>query len=172
MRIVQHLAPDRCLIGLAPGKRRTLDASDNRTVPFADIARSKEEATNPAADPRPRRIQLRRSKGARMPENTVSVARPTAFGNPWKASDFTQVIGEPSAAAAIEIFRCWVKGEPHWGLAGNFPPAPMDLSEIKGKNLACWCRLCDAHALGKPHGTDCPDCEPCHADVLLELANG
>jgi hypothetical protein len=35
-------------------------------------------------------------------------------------------------------------------------PHPMDaLGELRGKNLACWC---------KPG-------EPCHADVLLELAN-
>jgi hypothetical protein len=30
-----------------------------------------------------------------------------------------------------------------------------DLSELRGKNLACWCRLDQS----------------CHADVLLELAN-
>jgi hypothetical protein len=32
---------------------------------------------------------------------------------------------------------------------------PPDPSELRGKNLACWCK---------------PD-QPCHADVLLELAN-
>lgn len=30
-----------------------------------------------------------------------------------------------------------------------------NLSELRGKNLACWCRLD----------------QPCHADVLLEKAN-
>jgi hypothetical protein len=33
---------------------------------------------------------------------------------------------------------------------------PSDLLPLRGKNLACWCKLG----------------EPCHADVLLELANG
>jgi hypothetical protein len=31
----------------------------------------------------------------------------------------------------------------------------IDMAELKGKNLACWCKL----------GT------PCHADVLLKIAN-
>lgn len=31
----------------------------------------------------------------------------------------------------------------------------LDLSELRGKNLACWCRMG----------------ESCHADVLLEMAN-
>jgi hypothetical protein len=33
--------------------------------------------------------------------------------------------------------------------------AHLDVSELRGKNLMCWCEL----------GT------PCHADVLLEVAN-
>lgn len=42
----------------------------------------------------------------------------------------------------------------------------------RGHNLACWCGLCDAHrASGRPLGTTCPDCAPCHADLLLEIAN-
>lgn len=32
----------------------------------------------------------------------------------------------------------------------------LDLTELRGKNLACWCSLDD---------------EPCHADILLEAAN-
>jgi hypothetical protein len=32
----------------------------------------------------------------------------------------------------------------------------LDLSELRGKDLACWCPLD----------------QPCHADVLLELAAG
>lgn len=31
-----------------------------------------------------------------------------------------------------------------------------ELEKLKGKNLSCWCKIG----------------EPCHADVLLELANG
>jgi hypothetical protein len=46
------------------------------------------------------------------------------------------------------------------------------LEDIRGRNLACWCRLCDAHAAkGLPLGVTCADCDPCHAHVLLEIAN-
>jgi hypothetical protein len=102
----------------------------------------------------PVRVQLSRAKGWRMPENTVKVARPTRWGNPVK-------VGEPhpyclpeeialgldcakplTAAEAVDIYRCFY-----------FDPA--DLETLRGKNLACFCKL-DA---------------PCHADVLLELAN-
>lgn len=39
-------------------------------------------------------------------------------------------------------------------------------------NAACWCRLCAKHKkTGLPVHEHCPDCEPCHADVLLQLAN-
>ena len=42
---------------------------------------------------------------------------------------------------------------------------------LRGKDLACWCHLCDAHKDGKPLGVECADCAPCHVDVLLEIAN-
>lgn len=42
---------------------------------------------------------------------------------------------------------------------------------LRGKNLACWCKLCPAHADGKPLGVVCADCAPCHVDLLLTLAN-
>ena len=83
----------------------------------------------------PQRIQLKRTKGWRMPPNTVKVDRATRWGNPYRGVD------------AVEQFdfyaRELVKDRPGW------------LAHLRGKNLACWC---------KPG-------EPCHADVLLELAN-
>jgi hypothetical protein len=42
---------------------------------------------------------------------------------------------------------------------------------LRGRDLACWCGLCPAHQDGLPLRVACPDCAPCHADVLLELAN-
>ena len=41
---------------------------------------------------------------------------------------------------------------------------------LRGYDLVCWCGLCEAHRDGLPVGVKCPDCPPCHADVLLELA--
>ena len=42
---------------------------------------------------------------------------------------------------------------------------------LAGKNLGCWCALCETHKDGKPLGVHCSACAPCHADVLLLLAN-
>lgn len=92
----------------------------------------------------PKRIQLSRAKGWHMPENTVKVDRTTRWGNPFKIGpnmDRTQ---------AIALYRRWVAGEDL-----DIPPFALDPKELKGKNLACWCSL-DG---------------PCHAEVLLELAN-
>lgn len=93
----------------------------------------------------PERIQLSRKKGWRMPENTVSVARPGRYGNPFRVGDF----GIPTAADAVERFRQWLDGY----VVG--PPTRPFVEGLAGKNLACWCRLD----------------QPCHAAVLLELAN-
>lgn len=87
----------------------------------------------------PKRVQRKREKGWKMPENTVYVGRPTKWGNPYP-------IGENfTAQQAVNLFKLFAQ---KWDLA-------EDLGELKGKDLACWCKVGD----------------PCHADVLLELAN-
>lgn len=90
----------------------------------------------------PERIQLRRTKGWRMPPNTVKVDRSTEWGNPFS------VTPEYSAEDAVRDFRSYVEG-------GLLNGVGYPLTALRGKNLACWC---------KPG-------EPCHADVLLEMAN-
>ncbi|CAN5648822.1 DUF4326 domain-containing protein [soil metagenome] len=111
----------------------------------------------------PERIQLSRAKGWRMPENTVNVSRPGKWGNPhrvWRDGGQWLVTSrgcshQPVAnqtegiALAVAKFRAdCLQALPFYGSA-------TALLELRGKNLACWC---------KP-GT------PCHADVLLEVAN-
>ena len=64
-----------------------------------------------------------------MPENTISVTRPGPWGNPFRTA---------------RAFRKYLRR--------TMP----DASELRGKNLACWCPLA----------------KECHADVLLEYANG
>lgn len=93
------------------------------------------------------RIQLSRAKGWRMPPNTVKVDRSTKWGNPFRG-DQSEVVAR---------YRSFVKSPNPRGHAEltAFSALVHDMHEIRGKNLACWC---------KP-GT------PCHADVLLELAN-
>ena len=90
----------------------------------------------------PRRIQLSRKRGWKKPPNTVVVARPGKWGNPFKVT-----LGVSQAAAVAE-FEAWLKGDGAELLNGA-------KIELRGKNLACWC---------KP-GT------PCHADVWLLLVN-
>jgi len=93
----------------------------------------------------PVRVVLSRRKGWRMPPNTVKVCRPGKYGNPHRVG-FCPVCGvEHTQAEAVDEFRAMLE----------LAEIPADLSELRGKNLACWCRA----------GT------PCHADVLLELAN-
>lgn len=99
----------------------------------------------------PVRVQLRRTKGWRMPENTVSVARPGRWGNDFRVGEpaeyYTGHTRALTAAEAVEQFR--IHAEAHQSVY------PTHYAELRGKNLACWCPLD----------------RPCHADVLLELAN-
>lgn len=101
---------------------------------------------------KPHRVQLRRTKGWRMPENTVKVDRSTRWGNPMRA------VGSYTAQHAVRDFRRWInlKGRAFtFGGSGTPPTIKAIKHDLRGKNLACWC---------KPGA-------PCHADVLLEIAN-
>lgn len=92
---------------------------------------------------RPRRIQLSRAKGWRKPPGTIVVARPSKWGNPHKLSD------HPHRTPEIVTRR--YRGDLE-ALLAKFPEL---LEELRDYDLACWCPLD----------------QPCHADVLLELAN-
>jgi len=99
---------------------------------------------------RPIRIQLRRTKGWKMPTNTVKVARPGLYGNPFAITD------ERSAAESVQAFRSWLTIDGCGaGMEWRKALVLACLHDLRGKNLACWCPLD----------------QPCHADVLLELAN-
>lgn len=93
----------------------------------------------------PIRIQLSRKKGWRKPPNTVVVSRPRRWGNPYSMKD------GHSQQNCVNHFILMLK-------EGKTPPFALAniREELAGKNLACWCKI----------GT------PCHADVLLKLANG
>lgn len=102
---------------------------------------------------KPRRIQLSRAKGWRMPANTIKVDRSTRWGNPYSVG----ADGVPDVATAVQLFRALLRrqfnGLNHRYFVFTDERLRADLS---GKNLACWCPLD----------------QPCHADVLLEVANG
>lgn len=149
------------------------------------------------------RVQLKRTKGWRMPPNTVKVCRPGLFGNPFTIDGDWIVwaavaLGfkgnrEGRQQAVVALHRAWLTGkapalpqirkggaitfenprtgevreveadEHIRGLGAGFAglyesptlPGKPPVHELRGKNLACWCPLD----------------QPCHADVLLELAN-
>jgi hypothetical protein len=103
----------------------------------------------------PERVQLSRAKGWRMPPNTVKVARPSRYGNPHRIgadhSYYMEGAERATAAQCVELFRSHIEAtcavEPDY--------LERLRADLGGKNLACFCPLD----------------RPCHADVLLELAN-
>ena len=97
----------------------------------------------------PQRVQLKRSKGWKMPADTRKVDRSTRWGNPFSATDCG------SAFIAVAQHGRWMRGEIA-APGGAAPPAAAALREaLGGRNLACWC----------------PAGGRCHADLLLVLAN-
>lgn len=105
----------------------------------------------------PIRLQLSRRKGFDLQAlsraanglEAVNVTRPSRWGNPFVAGrHYKTVMGTTwpvcDAEHAVSLFRA----------VANCKVEEIR-KELRGKNLACWCRA------GKP----------CHADVLLELAN-
>lgn len=92
----------------------------------------------------PTRIQRKRTKGWKMPEDAIYVGRPTKYANhtDWR------VFGREEAK---EDYRHQLI---RW--RSNAPEAfQQTLNKLRGHDLACWCPLD----------------KPCHADVWLELAN-
>lgn len=104
-----------------------------------------------------KRIQRQRTRGWRMPEGAVYVGRRSRWGSPFH-------VGQPfsrhlirrypwldgrlmSRADTVVWFQSWLRYRLAWDAEFTEP--------LRGKDLVCWCPLD----------------QPCHADVLLELAN-
>lgn len=119
----------------------------------------------------PERIQLKRTKGWRMPPNTVKVDRTTRWGNPyWDTRRYgldlclklfentAQGVWNPGVIpkTAMPQWFDWLY-EHHCEFRARFSRHPLENIQqfLAGRNLACWC------ALDKP----------CHADILIRLAN-
>ena len=116
----------------------------------------------------PLRIQRRRSRGWRLPANTVCVSRPSRFGNRYRVGLFRGY----TAANAVRDFKIWLGGDFGARVWAGVPPTRAEIrAELRGKNQACWCHLCEKHAAGKPFDVKCADCAPCHVDVLGPMAN-
>lgn len=127
----------------------------------------------------PTRIQRRRAKGWRKPEGAVYVGRGSKWGNPCRqirmpaldGSEWEQegrlgktsgqqhafvhpdktityhLVQDATRAQAVAMYRSFLDQRPSLVTAAR--------AELVGRDLMCWCPLD----------------EPCHADVLLELAN-
>jgi hypothetical protein len=117
------------------------------------------------AEVKPKRIQRKRTKGWRTPLGVVYVGRPGFWGNPYDAD-----------ALSLALYRNTVQGIwnprlldglPHeqiaelyqrhieWRSRSRHILLPEIQTLLRGKDLACWCK----------------EGAPCHADILLELAN-
>jgi hypothetical protein len=92
----------------------------------------------------PVRVRLSRKRGWRKPTDTVVVSRPSRWGNPFATRD------AGDRARVVALYRDFIQRPENAALR------EAARRELRGKNLACWCPL-DG---------------PCHADVLLEVANG
>lgn len=139
----------------------------------------------------PRRIRLSRKKGFDLQALSilevnglpaVNVARPSGWGNPCNVGLCLACGVEHTAAEAVAEFRAL--------LSQDVAEEPVVLDPLRGKNLACWCHIWVCPKCGGYIDEDtpdrqpirCPYCNPineapymsrvpCHADVLLELAN-
>lgn len=114
----------------------------------------------------PQRIQRKRSKGWRMPEGAIYVGRPTQWGNPFSVREDREawtVEGPNGVVASGLTFRAAVTlaVRDYMTLVMDHNKWEKWVGQLRGKDLACWCPLADKD--GNP--------VPCHADVLLELAN-
>ena len=116
---------------------------------------------------RPVRMQVSRKAGFNLQEASHAinglpaklVTRPGPWGNPFSIDDVAKTYGldKPAAQAkAVAMAGDWLRGTLDPKLSPGAPPTRDTIRrELGGHNLACWCRP----------GT------PCHADVLIELAN-
>lgn len=107
-----------------------------------------------------KRIQRQRTKGWRIPEGAIYVGRPTVFGNPFHGPAERRRDRPSTVLRRIEAYRDWItrpKNSPWFGTNAEAARRRLldALPRLRGHDLACWCPLS----------------APCHADVLLELAN-
>ena len=103
-----------------------------------------------------KRIQLSRKKGWRKPEGCIVVSRPSPFGNPFRINGPIAFCHgatrcPKSNADAVNMYRNWtMKDGRDFAIWRN-----RVRKLLGGHDLACWCPLD----------------QPCHVDVLLEIAN-
>lgn len=123
----------------------------------------------------PIRIQRQRTKGWRMPRGAVYVGRPSKWGNPFAVKRLYDYGYDRQAYGVLEAVELGQSGVTVLGFTSTHDSAAearqravrlyraaiengrlkVDASPLRGRDLVCWCPLD----------------QPCHADVLLEIAN-
>ena len=76
-----------------------------------------------------------------IPPEAIYVGRPSKWGNPYRIGK------DGSRTEVIKLYRYYLA-------MANLGHTTLNLGELRGKDLICWCAPL-----------------PCHADILLELAN-
>ena len=115
---------------------------------------------------KPVRIQRKREAGWTKPKGAVYVGRPSVYGNPF-APKIIPGWATMTRQIAVDEYRRWLLHRHGTTMKDGqivcwcFQHGSRDtvwgmIPELRGKDLMCWC----------------PETQPCHADVLLELANG
>jgi hypothetical protein len=133
------------------------------SIPSASLAQNGVLAVCPV------RVQRKRTKGYKMPPNTKSVTRPGKFGNPYKIGMHNVWdIKDLKTGKSLKDYLIEKNGENKYhdvedvllayrqNIAASQAMQRLIKHYLKGKNLACFCPLD----------------KPCHADILLEVANG
>jgi hypothetical protein len=87
------------------------------------------------------------------PRTAVYVGQGSRWANPFKKPDVDALRGEPDVDAAYRLGG-WREAAKLL-YVDHLRDAGLDFRELRGMDLICTCKLN----------------EPCHADVLLELAN-
>ncbi|MFF1341092.1 DUF4326 domain-containing protein [Streptomyces sp. NPDC058290] len=118
----------------------------------------------------PNRIQRKRTRGWRKPENAVIVSRPSRYGNPFTIQDAIEAEFSNPRRVVVVNFAEWLRV----GTAGGWYQEAYrlgrqtldrrvmlaGLADLRGRDLACTCPLPEP---GQP--------DVCHGAVLLALAN-
>ena len=138
---------------------------------------------------KPVRIQRRRVKGWDMQKASPNglpveyVGRPSKWGNPFIGPNLKDSL----ALYAEMAHGCWnpllvpisfrgdiqiYRAHCYWLSRVGAGVEDSIREELRGKNLCCWCELCEKHKDGKPWDESCSECQPCHVDILLTIAAG
>ena len=111
---------------------------------------------------KPVRLQLSRRKGFNLQAlslrtNGLSAIVVTRASKKWGNPYYVGMFREYDRADAVRDFKKWRAGDHGARAWAGAPPSDTEIQvSLRGRNLACTCPL---------------DGGPCHADMLLEIAN-